>query len=138
MGDQHGHPFIPRLDVGGRVSRGVRCMAVQQLFLIKSYIKIAPTQQRRSRVPLGVFKIKNKKRVLRAFGVLSSKLSSNASSHVPDIFVGVVPQTVEGSLLVHALVGVRPEEVTLGLWGCENTWGKRKRILEVHACCVHG
>ncbi len=44
-----------------------------------------------------------------------SKLSCYAPCDVPDIFVGVVPKAVEGPLLVYALVGVCPEEVSLGL-----------------------
>lgn len=44
-----------------------------------------------------------------------SELARHAAGDVPDVLVCVVPEAVEGSLHVRALVGVRSEEVALSL-----------------------
>ena len=49
-----------------------------------------------------------------------SELARHAAGDVPDVLVGVVPEAVEGSLLVRALVGVGSEEVALSLWKQES------------------
>lgn len=47
--------------------------------------------------------------------VILLQLARHAAGDVADVLVGVVPEAVEGSLLVHAFVRVRSEEVALSL-----------------------